>query len=66
MAILNLKVERCKSCEFCMIECPKEAIGLSRELNRNGFNYVAVDMKKCNHCGICYIVCPDGVFEISV
>lgn len=65
MATLNLEAERCKSCEFCMVECPKGAIGMSKELNGSGYNFAEVDMGKCNCCGICYIVCPDGVFEIS-
>jgi 2-oxoglutarate ferredoxin oxidoreductase subunit delta len=49
-----------------MVECPKNAIEMSKELNSGGYNYVVVDEESCNCCGLCYVVCPDGVFEVSV
>lgn len=65
MATLNIERERCKSCEFCVVSCPKGALMVSEQLNSGGYHYVDVDMGICNACGICYIVCPDGVFEIK-
>ena len=64
MSALNIEAERCKSCEFCVIECPKDALIISENLNNSGYNYVEVNEEKCNCCGLCYVVCPDGVFEI--
>jgi len=64
MTALRLRPERCKSCEFCMLACPKEALAISENLNSGGYKYIELDEEKCNGCGICYIVCPDGVFEI--
>ena len=64
MATLHLEKERCKSCEFCVVECPQDALVTSENLNNGGYNYVDVNEEKCNCCGLCYIVCPDGVFEI--
>lgn len=65
MATLNLNVERCKSCSYCVISCPKEALQLSGSLNKEGYDYVIADDDKCIQCGICYTVCPDNVFEIA-
>ena len=65
MAALCIEKERCKSCEFCIIECPKNALRISDNLNSDGHNYVEVIEENCNCCGLCYVVCPDGVFEIK-
>ena len=65
MATLNLNVERCKSCSYCIISCPKKALQLSGSLNKEGYDYVIVDDDKCIRCGICDTVCPDNVFEIA-
>ena len=65
MATLHIEKERCKSCEFCVIECPKDALSTCENLNDGGYHYVEVNEEACNCCGLCYIVCPDGVFEIA-
>lgn len=64
MAKLIVDAERCKSCSFCVISCPKKALKLSGKLNKGGYDYVECDDEKCIKCGICYTVCPDMVFEI--
>lgn len=66
MATLHIDEERCKSCEFCIAECPKNALRLSNQLNSGGYKTVVVDEENCNCCGLCYVVCPDGVFEVRV
>jgi 2-oxoglutarate ferredoxin oxidoreductase subunit delta len=65
MTTLRLSIERCKSCGYCILFCPKEALKLSGNLNKEGYDYVAVNDDKCIQCGICYTVCPDNVFEIN-
>lgn len=65
MAMLSINIEKCKSCGYCVISCPKKALKLSGCLNNEGYDYVKVDDDKCIKCGICYTVCPDNVFEIS-
>ena len=64
MAKLELRQERCKSCEFCINACPKKALKMGDVMNKSGYNFVEVDHSKCIQCGICYTVCPDGVFQI--
>ena len=65
MGKVILDVNRCKSCDFCVFSCPKQAISKSGNYNIEGYEYVQVDEDKCIVCGICYTVCPDGVFEIE-
>jgi len=65
MATLHIDTDRCKSCGYCVISCPQEALAISDSLNENGYNYVECDESKCVKCGICYTVCPDVVFELT-
>lgn len=55
---------RCKQCELCAVNCPKEAISFSQEINESGYQPTVIDHEKCISCGICYTICPDGVYEI--
>ncbi|SDP39214.1 4Fe-4S binding protein [Desulforhopalus singaporensis] len=55
--------ERCKGCGFCILECPKEALSVSDDVNRKGYPLVKLDEEKCIVCAICHTVCPDYVFE---
>lgn len=57
--------QRCKQCKLCYVNCPKEAISFSEEINKAGYNYTIIDDDKCIRCGICYTVCPDGVYTIK-
>lgn len=61
---VTVREEWCKGCGMCILNCPKEAIYLSRHYNSSGYATVEVDCKKCVFCGNCYTVCPDVVFEI--
>ncbi len=64
MASLIIKEAYCKACEYCIQACPRKALRPSGHLNKQGYQYVAVDDALCIKCGICYTVCPDYVFEI--
>lgn len=59
-----LHVERCKGCLYCSIACPVQAISVSDNVNRKGYNTMEIDEEKCTKCGSCYTVCPDYVYEI--
>ncbi len=61
---LNIDVERCKGCGYCINACPKKA--LSKVIVEGKlYPSVEVDYSKCIACGICYQVCPDYVFSIT-
>ena len=67
MKLHLIEGERCKSCGLCVSACPRQTLGISTNLNRQGYAYVVqVAPEKCIKCNICRIVCPDvaiGVIE---
>ncbi|PID75870.1 MAG: oxidoreductase [Deltaproteobacteria bacterium] len=60
---MEQNTERCKSCGYCVLTCPKKALSFSETTNSRGYTTVALDTEKCIVCGICYSVCPDYVYE---
>jgi len=64
MEKMIITVESCKACLYCVEMCPKQAITLSKHINKSGYQTIAVDKAKCVLCGRCVTVCPDYVYEI--
>lgn len=51
---------RCKSCGLCVGACPKKILGIGKEINEQGYNFVVqFESEKCIKCNICGLVCPD-------
>ena len=65
MSKLVIDKDLCKSCQYCIAACPKQALCVSSDRNKAGYNYVTADEEKCIACGICYSICPDYVFSIQ-
>lgn len=62
---LVVDTERCKGCALCVTACPKKAIGMSKKVNINGYNYVEmVNSDDCTGCASCAIVCPDACITV--
>jgi len=61
---VTIDSKRCKQCELCIANCPKDAISLSDNLNEFGYRTTRIDEELCIGCGICYTMCPDGVYEL--
>ena len=59
-----LDPEKCQGCRYCIKACPKDAISITEEINKKGFQPVVIDEEKCITCGSCYVVCPDYCFTI--
>ena len=56
----------CKSCEYCVTDCPKGVIGMGSEVN--GMGYFPAEVKhaeRCNGCGICFIMCPHVAITVE-
>ncbi len=57
--------DRCKSCQICVVSCPKKALSIGNKLNRLGYRYVVLSKEEaCTACGICAEMCPDVVIEV--
>ncbi|GBE01352.1 2-oxoglutarate-acceptor oxidoreductase subunit OorD [bacterium BMS3Bbin06] len=62
---IEIDKERCKSCSYCIVACPKKIIILGSELNSSGFHTARVtDGDKCNGCTLCAESCPEVAIEV--
>lgn len=62
---IEIAQEMCKSCEYCIANCPKQAIELAGEYNVKGYYPARPKAEnECNGCGICAIVCPEAIIEV--
>lgn len=61
---MTINTKNCKSCGYCVFNCPKKAVELTGPINGGGYVTPEVDEEACILCGICYNVCPDYVYEI--
>jgi 2-oxoglutarate ferredoxin oxidoreductase subunit delta len=62
-----IEKEKCKACLYCISVCPKNLIGISKDINRFGVNYVEIIPEKtheCSGCKSCAIMCPDVAISI--
>jgi len=57
---VQIVVERCKACGFCVEFCPTKALALSTAFNAKGYHppYL-VQPEKCSGCDLCGMYCPD-------
>ena len=57
---VEVDVERCKGCAFCVEFCPTGALALSEQFNAKGYHPpMLVDQNYCNGCDLCGLYCPD-------
>src|SRR5208283_5480470 len=57
---VQIVVERCKACGFCVEFCPTHVLALSHAFNAKGYHtpYMA-HPEKCSGCDFCGMYCPD-------
>jgi 2-oxoglutarate ferredoxin oxidoreductase subunit delta len=57
---VQIVVERCKACGFCVEFCPTRALALSSAFNAKGYHppYL-IQPEKCSGCDLCGMYCPD-------
>jgi 2-oxoglutarate ferredoxin oxidoreductase subunit delta len=64
--IIELRVDWCKGCYFCLKVCPVEGIfSQSGEIGSKGFKPVEVHPPGCTGCLLCELLCPDLAITVS-
>jgi 2-oxoglutarate ferredoxin oxidoreductase subunit delta len=62
---IEIDIETCKGCEFCVCACPVRIIRMSGKSNTRGYRYAEVEgMEKCTACKACALVCPDVAITV--
>src|SRR3974390_547953 len=57
---VEIVVERCKACGFCVEFCPTKVLALSSAFNSKGYHTpYLVHPEKCSGCDLCGMYCPD-------
>ncbi len=54
----------CKGCELCIQACPQDCLGLSSQINRNGYRFASLTKDTCTGCINCALVCPDAAITV--
>lgn len=54
----------CKGCELCIVACPQESLGLSKQININGYRFAELILDNCTGCVNCALVCPDVAITV--
>lgn len=65
MSKVEIDRERCKGCEYCVVVCPRDVLGLADSINNRGVKpAVVVNPSMCNGCTLCAVMCPDVCIEV--
>ncbi|MBO7724491.1 MAG: 4Fe-4S binding protein [Paludibacteraceae bacterium] len=60
-----VNTERCKGCALCIEACPSDVLGMSKEVNTKGYNFVYMQNEDaCIGCASCGYVCPDACISV--
>jgi 2-oxoglutarate ferredoxin oxidoreductase subunit delta len=57
---VEIVVERCKGCAFCVEYCPRGVLAMSKEFNRKGYHPpLVLRAGECLNCNLCEMICPE-------
>ena len=66
MFMVEIDVQRCKGCGYCVHFCPRKVLVLDTRFNDKGYHVArCVDPDRCTGCGICALVCPDMAIGVT-
>jgi 2-oxoglutarate ferredoxin oxidoreductase subunit delta len=58
--VVNINIERCKACGFCVEFCPTKVLAFSSAFSTKGYHPPhVVAPEKCSGCDLCGMYCPD-------
>jgi 2-oxoglutarate ferredoxin oxidoreductase subunit delta len=64
MSKVEITVEFCKGCGFCVAVCPKHVLEIGKNVNAKGYRCTEMVEEKCNGCTLCAVICPDAAIEV--
>ncbi len=65
MPRIEIDVDRCKGCGYCIESCPQKILRPAGGFNKMGAHPVETfDPDKCTGCAFCAIMCPDLVIRV--
>jgi NAD-dependent dihydropyrimidine dehydrogenase PreA subunit len=56
---VEVRVDECKGCGYCIEQCPPKVLILSPAINRMGYHPAKYIGEGCTGCGICFYACPE-------
>ena len=65
---VEVKIEHCKGCGFCVEFCPTGALELSKSFNKKGYHPPLVAKPAdCVNCHYCESICPEfAIFSVEI
>jgi len=66
MGEIKIDEVRCKGCGRCIVDCPRDLLELSEQLNEKGYPYAVFkgQPEDCNGCTLCAVTCPDQSIDV--
>lgn len=65
MGKVEINKERCKGCGYCIEACPKEVLGIGKDMNKKGVKpIIPVNANNCIGCSLCALMCPEACIEV--
>ncbi len=65
---VEIDIELCKGCHYCIEFCPTGVLGRSGKVNKQGYEYPIVipgKEEECIGCGMCERICPDYCIKVQ-
>lgn len=62
---IEINIEMCKGCGYCIQVCPKKILDLSEQINSRGLHFATVTREEeCIGCAMCGRMCPDAAITV--